>query len=148
MMLLKFSGLESEDACMFISEFEEVCTMMKIQQLSDDAVKLRFIPFLLRDDVMNWSLATNSITMWADFVAVFLKFFSMHKTTRIQSEINQFRQRKKEPFWRNLERFKDLQAQCHAIKNGLCQIIYEGVDYQSKTLLESTSHGNFMRMTG
>jgi len=28
----------------------------------------------------------------------------------------------------------------------LCQIIYEGVDYQSKTLLESTSHEKFMMM--
>jgi len=47
-MLPKFSGLESEDAYMFINEFEEVCAMMKIKQLSDDGVKLRFIPFLLR----------------------------------------------------------------------------------------------------
>ena len=30
-MLLKFSGLKSEDAYMFINEFEEVYTMMKIQ---------------------------------------------------------------------------------------------------------------------
>ena len=39
-MLPKFSGLKSDDAYMFISEFEEVCVMMKIQKLSDDAVKL------------------------------------------------------------------------------------------------------------
>jgi len=49
-MLPKFSSLESEDAYMFISEFEKVCAMMKIQQLSDDAIKLRFIPFSLRDN--------------------------------------------------------------------------------------------------
>jgi len=42
--------LEPDDAYMFISEFEEVCVIMKIQQLSDDAVKLRFIPFALRDN--------------------------------------------------------------------------------------------------
>ena len=69
--------------------------MMKIQQLSDDGVKLRFIPFSLRDNANKWSysLATNSITIWAEFVVVFLKiFFPMHKTARIRSEINQFRQ--------------------------------------------------------
>ena len=48
-MLLKFSGLEYEDAYKFISEFEEVCAM-KIQQQSGDALKLRFIPFALRDN--------------------------------------------------------------------------------------------------
>ena len=151
-MLPKFSLLESEDGYMFISEFEKVWVMMKIQQLSDDAVKLRFIPFKRRDNTKKWiySLETNSITIWAEFVAVFLKFFPMHKTERIQSEINQFRQREKKPFGRYLDRLKDLLAQClhHAIeKCRLCQIIYEGVDCQSQTLLESMSHGNFMRMT-
>jgi len=63
-MLPKFSGLESDDVYMFISEFEEVCATMKIQQLSDDAVKLRFIPFALRNNAKKWmySLATNSIS--------------------------------------------------------------------------------------
>ena len=145
--------MEPDDAYMFISEFEEVCVIMKIQQLSDDAVKLRFIPFALRDNAKKWlySLTINSITTWAEFVAVFLKkFFPMHKTARIRSEISQFRQYDKEPFWRYLERFKDLLAQCphHAIKKWrLCQIIYEGIDYNSKILLESMSHGDFMRMT-
>ena len=93
----------------------------------------------------------HAITTWAEFVAIFLKkFFPMHKTARIRSEINQFNQRDKEPFWRYLERLKDLLTQCphHAIEKWcLCQIIYEGVDYNSKTLLESMSHGDFMWMT-
>ena len=44
-MLPKFSEMELEGAYMFISEFEEVCALMKIQQLRDDAVKLQFILF-------------------------------------------------------------------------------------------------------
>jgi len=67
--------------------------MMKIQQLSDNAIKLRFVPFALWDNAKKWlySLKTNSITTWAEFVAIFLKkFFSKHKTARIRSEINQF----------------------------------------------------------
>ena len=47
--LPKFHGLESEDAYFFISEFEEVCLMMKIPNLIDDAIRLRFIPFALKD---------------------------------------------------------------------------------------------------
>ena len=107
--------------------------------------------FSLRDIAKKWlySLATNSITTWAEFVAVFLKFFPVHKTTTIRSDINQFFQLDKEPFWKYLDRFKDLLAQClhHPIEKWhFCQIIYEGVDYRSMTLLESMSHGDYMRM--
>ena len=49
-MLPKFTGSDSEDAYIFISEFEEVCVMMKVQQLSDDAIRLRFITFALTDN--------------------------------------------------------------------------------------------------
>ena len=138
---------------MFISEFEDVRAMMKIHQLSDDAVKLRCIPFALWDNAKKqmYSLATNSISMWVEFVAIFLKkFFPMHRTARVQSQINQFRQLDKEPFWKYLDRFKDLLGQCpHCAieKWRLCQIIYQGVDYNLKTLLESMSHEDFMRMT-
>jgi len=47
--LPRFHGLESEDAYFFIREFEEVCLMMRIFQLGKDAVRLRFIPFVLKD---------------------------------------------------------------------------------------------------
>ena len=67
---------------MFISKFEEVCAMLKIQQLTEDAVKLRFIPFALKDNAKKWlySLNTNSITTWEEFVTIFLKkYFPRHK---------------------------------------------------------------------
>jgi len=47
--LSKFHGLESEDAYFFIREFKKVCLMMKISHLVDDAIRLRFVPFTLKD---------------------------------------------------------------------------------------------------
>ena len=114
-MLSKFAGAKSEDAYMFISEFEEVCAMMKIQQLTEDAIKLCFIPFALRDLAKKWlySLATNSITTWQEFVEIFpKKFFPRHKTAKIWSAINQFGQKTDEPFWKYFDRFKNLLSQC------------------------------------
>ena len=62
--LPKFHGLESEDAYFFVRKFEEVCLMMRIPQLGDDAVRLRFIPFFLKDLANKWlySLAADSVT--------------------------------------------------------------------------------------
>ena len=68
---------ESEDAYFFIREFEEVCLMMRISQLTEDAVRLRFIPFALKDIAKKWlyNLPVSSISSWDDFVKVFLKKF-------------------------------------------------------------------------
>ena len=61
-MLPKFHRMDSEDAYMFISEFEEVCTMLKIQQLTEDAIKLRFIPFALKDHAKKWLYSLTAVT--------------------------------------------------------------------------------------
>ena len=62
--LPKFHGIESEDVYFFIREFEKVCLMMKIPHLVDDAIRLRFVPFSLKDLAKKWlySLAVSSIT--------------------------------------------------------------------------------------
>ena len=44
-----YYGLESEDSYFFIREFEEVSLMMRIPQLGDVAIRLRFVPFKLKD---------------------------------------------------------------------------------------------------
>ena len=46
-MLPKFTRIE--DAYIFMRKFEEVCTMMWLQQLTEDVVKLRLINFTLKD---------------------------------------------------------------------------------------------------
>ena len=74
---------------------------MKIQQLSKDAIRLKFISFALKDNIKKWlySLPANSISKWDEFVKTFLKkFYHMHNTARIRNAINQFQQVEGEPF--------------------------------------------------
>lgn len=53
-MLPTFTGSDSEDVYLFISEFQEMCVMIKQQHLSEDTINLRFIPFALNDDAKKW----------------------------------------------------------------------------------------------
>ena len=56
----------------------------------EDAVRLKFIPFSLKDIARKWlySLPVGSISSWDDFVKVFLKkFYPIHKTTLIRNII-------------------------------------------------------------
>ena len=88
-MLPKFS--EEGDAYLFLSEFEEVCSMMQFPNMSRDVVRLHFIPIALKDSAKKWmhSLPTNSISTWDGFVSVFLrKYFPNGKTVKLRNEIN------------------------------------------------------------
>jgi len=115
---------------------------MRIPHLGDDAVRLRFIPFSLKDLSKKWlySLIVDSVTTWDDFVKAFSKkFYPIYKTDLIRKNIMHFRQEQSELFWRYFERFKDLLAQCphHGVEKWCqCQILYDGLDYQIKILLE------------
>ena len=86
---------------------------MKIPSLGVDAIKLRFVPFSLKDLAKKWlySLEAGSISSWDNFVKAFLKkFYPIHKTALIRKSILQFKQITNEPFWKYFERFKDLLA--------------------------------------
>jgi len=62
-MLPSFYGLNNEDPYKHLDEFLEICTTVKIQNLTDDALKLRLFPFSLKDRAKQWlnSLEANSI---------------------------------------------------------------------------------------
>ena len=72
-MLPKFGG--SEDPYLFIREFKEVCSTLRLQQLFNDSICLRLITFTLRDNGKKWlyGLSPNYIKTWDQLVMVFLE---------------------------------------------------------------------------
>jgi len=60
-MLPKFTRFE--DPYLFIYEFEEVCALIHIPRVSIDVVRMKSIPFALKDDDEKWmySLKVGSI---------------------------------------------------------------------------------------
>ena len=95
-----------------------------------------------------YSFAANSLTTWNDFLRLFLrKYFPNAKTVKLMNEINQFVQLDKESFWKYFDSFKSFLAQCphHGLDQArLCQIVYEGLDQQTETMIESMCQGGFL----
>jgi len=84
-------------------------------RVSNDVVRMRFIPFALKDDAKRWmyGLKAGSIKDWGYFVDILLKrYFPTSKAIRLKNEILSFVQLEHEPFWRYINRFKEFLFQC------------------------------------
>ncbi|GAV62569.1 hypothetical protein CFOL_v3_06092 [Cephalotus follicularis] len=66
-MLPSFYGLANEEPYKHLDEFIEIYSTFKIQNLSEDALKLILFPFSLKDRAKQWlhSLDSVIITTWA-----------------------------------------------------------------------------------
>ena len=51
---IQFMGLQNEDPNGHISNFLEVCDMVKYNGVSNDVIRLRLFPFSLKDKVKHW----------------------------------------------------------------------------------------------
>ena len=85
----------------------------------------------------------GSISTWVGLAEAFYrKFYSKQKTATIHQALH--------TFFTYFERFKDLLLECphHGFKKiRLIQILYEGLDYSNKTMIESLCNGTFTSKT-
>ena len=152
-MLPIFRGVENENPYQHVREFEEICGTMKYNHMSEEALKLRLFPFSLKEKAKAWlyAIQANSINTWEGLVEAFYKkFYSKQKTAFIRHTLNSFHQLEGETMYEYMERFKDLLLQCphHGFeKIRLVQILYEGLDYPTKTMVESFCNGVFTQKT-
>jgi len=120
----KFHGLPMEDPLDHLDEFERLCSLSKINGVSEDGFKLRLFPFSLGDKAHLWEnmLPQGSITTWDDCKKGFL--------ARLRNEISGFTQKQNKSFCEAWERFKGYQTKCphHGFKqSSLLSVLYRGV---------------------
>ena len=97
----KFHGLPMEDPLDHLDEFDRLCSLTKINGVSEHGFKLRLFPFSLGDKAHQWekSLPQGSITSWNYCKKAFLaKFFSNSRTARLRNDISGFIQTNNETF--------------------------------------------------
>ncbi|XP_023634279.1 uncharacterized protein LOC111829418 [Capsella rubella] len=139
-----------EDPLDHLDEFDRLCSLTKINGVSEDGFKLRLFPFSLGDKAHQWekTLPPGSITSWDQCKQSFLaKFFSNSRTARLRNEISGFTQKNGETLCEPWERFKSYQSQCphHGFtKESLLSTLYRGVLPKIRMLFDNASNGNFL----
>ena len=92
---VQFHVLPNEDPNLHIAYFLEICDMFRVNDVLDDAIRLRLFPFSLKDRASEWlnSLLAGSISDWATLAQKFLaKYFPPTKTVKLRNDITNFMQ--------------------------------------------------------
>ena len=74
----QFNGLAHENPYTHLATFLEICNIVKIHQVPNEAIRLSLFPFSLVGNAKAWlnSFPQNSLNDWDDVVAKFLnKYF-------------------------------------------------------------------------
>ena len=91
----QYGGNVTNDPNSHLSTFLEICDTIKLNGVSDDAIKLKLFPFSLRDKAKVWLQfhSPNTFNTWTDLSKTFLnKFFLPGKTAKFRMDITIFYQ--------------------------------------------------------
>ena len=148
-MLSTFHGEPHEDPYQHLDDFLEICSIIHIQDLPNDALKLILFPFSLKDRAKTWLRSIGKIiTTWKDLEQEFLKkFFPIGLTNSFRRAITGFLQFPDEKFHESWERFQGLLRRCrhHGFQKWqIVQSFYDGLTESNKRSVDMSCGGDFM----
>ena len=87
-MLPSFYVLESKNPFKHVDAFLEICSTVFLNNISNDALRLRLFPFSLKNEGKAWLDTETNITTWDQLQMKFLKkFFSIGKLAALRRAI-------------------------------------------------------------
>ena len=120
--------------------------MFRVNDVPDDAIRLRLFSFSLKDRFKEWlnSLPAGSISDQVTLVQKFLaKYFPPAKTVKLRNDITKFMQYDQESMYEEWERYKDLLRYPHHELPGWLQIqtFYNGLRLEHRAMVDATAGG-------
>ncbi|XP_076930567.1 uncharacterized protein LOC143595436 [Bidens hawaiensis] len=131
-----------EDPLSHISRFLRICGTFKIENCSEDQIKLKLFPFSLRSHALDWleSLPSDTVINWDQMVEQFLlKYFPPDKTAKYRASITGFRTDEDESLHAAWERYKSLLRRCphHGLNKWLqVQTFFDAQSSQNKQVID------------
>nr|GEW29654.1 reverse transcriptase domain-containing protein [Tanacetum cinerariifolium] len=111
----QFHCLSGDDANKHLDKFLHVTQSIKVNGVTDDALRLYLFPHSLTHHATAWfdHLPRNSINTFEQMANMFLgKYFPPFMVTKLKNEITNFRQRPDESLFKAWERYKLLIDRC------------------------------------
>nr|GEW04348.1 reverse transcriptase domain-containing protein [Tanacetum cinerariifolium] len=105
----QFHGLPGDDANKHLDKFLHVTHNMKVNGVTDEALRLYLFPYSLTHHATAWfdRLLRNSITTFEQMAKMFLgKYFPPSMVTKLRNEITNFPQHPDESLFKAWERYK------------------------------------------
>nr|GEV71937.1 reverse transcriptase domain-containing protein [Tanacetum cinerariifolium] len=105
----RFHGLSGDDANKHLDKFLHVTQSIKVNGVTDDALRLYLFPYSLTHHTTTWfdRLPRNSINTFEQMAKMFLgKYFPPYMVTKLRNEITKFHQRLDESLFESWERYK------------------------------------------
>nr|GEV65747.1 reverse transcriptase domain-containing protein [Tanacetum cinerariifolium] len=147
----EFYGLPGDDANKHLDKFLHVTQSIKVNGVTDGALRLYLFPHSLTHHTTTWfdRLPRNSINTFEQMAKMFLgKYFPPSMVTKLRNEIINFRQRPDESLFEAWERYKLSIDRCpnhNMLSVTQIDTFYNGLTLRHRDTINDVAGGTFMK---
>ncbi|GJR97322.1 reverse transcriptase domain-containing protein [Tanacetum coccineum] len=140
-----------DDANKHLDKFLHVTQSMKVNGVSDDALRLDLFPYSLQHHAAEWfdRLPRNSITIFDQMAKMFLGiYFPPSMVTKLRNDITNFHQEPDESLFEAWERYKLLIDRCpnhNMLPITQIDTFYNGLTLRYRDTINAAAGGTFMK---
>nr|GEU41369.1 reverse transcriptase domain-containing protein [Tanacetum cinerariifolium] len=146
-----FHGLPGDDANKYLDKFLHVTQSIKVNGVTDDALRFYLFPHSLTHHATAWfdRLPRNSINTFEKMAKMFLgKYFPPSMVTKLKNEITNFCQHPDESLFEAWERFKLSIDRCpnhNMLPVTQVDTFYNGLTLRHRDTINAAAEGTFMK---
>nr|GEV59416.1 reverse transcriptase domain-containing protein [Tanacetum cinerariifolium] len=147
----QFHGLPGDDANKHLDKFLHVTQSIKVNGVTDNALRLYLFPHSLTHHATSWfdRLPRNSINTFEQMAKMFLgKYFPPSMVTKLRNEITNFRQHPDESLFEAWERYKLSIDRCpnhNMLPVTQIDTFYNGLTLRRHDTINAVAGGTFMK---